>query len=165
MSDVSAATIQRILAETKPGITQDQVAAAAGVSRKTVYVAWKAAGVQRDRLPGRRPPLVSDQRVVDLSLQGLSVAEVARLTGFHRRTIERARARAGIAGPTPQSMDGQQIARAVQMLADGASYNEVARTLNVSVDQVRRRFPGRGWTKQQLGEYVAARRQFRQVVA
>lgn len=165
MSDVSAATIQRILAETKPGITQDQVAAAAGVSRKTVYVAWKAAGVKHDRIPFRRPPLVSDQRVVALSLQGLSVAEIARLTGFHRRTIERARARAGIAGPTPTSMGSEEIARAEQMLADGASYREVARTIGVCWTTVRRHFPGRGWTPQQAAEYRTALRLYGQVVA
>lgn len=161
----SPETIARVLAETKPWLTQAQIAEAAGVSRSTVRFAWRAAGVKHDRIPFRRPPLVSDQRVVALSLQGLSVAEVARLTGFHRRTIERARARAGIAGPTPASMGPEEIERAEQMLADGASYREVARTIGVCWTTVRRHFPGRGWTPQQAAEYRTALRLYGQVVA
>ena len=49
--------------------------------------------------------------------------------------------------------DGAWYDRALELLRDGASYTEVARTVNVDRKQISKKFPGYGWTKQQGVEF------------
>lgn len=44
------------------------------------------------------------------------------------------------------------VARMRQLLADGASYAETARTVGVDASTVRRYLPGYGWSAQQAGQ-------------
>lgn len=47
----------------------------------------------------------------------------------------------------------EEILIANKLLRDGASYAEVARTVGWDIHTVARHFPGRGWTRQQVGSY------------
>lgn len=43
--------------------------------------------------------------------------------------------------------------KARQLLDDGASYREITRTLGISKTTLRAKFPGRGWTYKESGEF------------
>lgn len=50
--------------------------------------------------------------------------------------------------------------RAAELLDGGASYREVARTIGRSASVLCRRFPGRGWTRDQVAERASLDRRF-----
>lgn len=50
--------------------------------------------------------------------------------------------------------------RAAELLEGGASYREVARTIGRSASVVCRRFPGRGWTPEQVAERASLDRRY-----
>lgn len=50
--------------------------------------------------------------------------------------------------------------RAAELLDDGVSYREVARTIGRSASVICRRFPGRGWTVEQVAERASLDRRF-----
>lgn len=56
-------------------------------------------------------------------------------------------------------------ALAERLLDDGASYTEVSKTLKVKRETVARRFPGRGWTHKQGGEYGYAIRRANNIMS
>jgi transposase-like protein len=55
-------------------------------------------------------------------------------------------------------MSQEDIARMEQLLDDGASYAEVARTIGCSARAVARYFPNRGWTEDQTVEFMTMMR-------
>jgi DNA invertase Pin-like site-specific DNA recombinase len=52
------------------------------------------------------------------------------------------------AKPTPEL-----LAQAKELLEDGASLKEAHRTTGISMTTLHRKFPGKGWTYKQGGEY------------
>lgn len=113
---------------------------------------------------GRGNP-IPDEQVVELTREGMSAAQIAERFGCTARSVQRARARAGITKQARQPYSAEVRAQAAQMLDDGASCAEVARTLGVFYQTVRRAwFPGRAWTKSQVWEHNSALRQFGQVL-
>lgn len=48
---------------------------------------------------------------------------------------------------------GEWHEEAKQLLEDGASYREVARTVNIDRRRVQRVFPGYGWTHREGGQF------------
>lgn len=60
-----------------------------------------------------------------------------------------------VATPPNVPLTEQDWDTAEQMLRDGCSYYEIARTLGRSETPFRRHFPGRGWTKTEAGQYGA----------
>lgn len=52
----------------------------------------------------------------------------------------------------------ERLAQAAELLRDGASQHEVARTTGISTKTLRKHFPGQGWTHQQGGEFTALNR-------
>ena len=81
-------------------------------------------------------------RVTQLTRQGHTAKHIAALLGITPRTVTRDRAARGITQPTPSRVTEDEFARAYTMLEDGASYEEVARTLRRSHTAFRHRFPG-----------------------
>jgi len=81
-------------------------------------------------------------RVTQLTRQGHTAKHIANLLGVTPRTVTRDRAARGITQPTPPRVTQDEFDRAHAMLDDGASYEEVARTLRRSHTAFRRRFPG-----------------------
>jgi predicted transcriptional regulator len=50
-------------------------------------------------------------------------------------------------------IDPEKLAKAKQMLEEGCSQQEVALTLNMSRNTIRKYFPGTAWTFQQRAEH------------
>jgi DNA-binding CsgD family transcriptional regulator len=96
-------------------------------------------------------------RVVELTFRGVSAAEIAHQLGITERTVFRIRRQRMVARCTPLRFTDDEIASAEQMLADGASIAEVARSLGRSPNTVNKRFRGRGWSKVQCAEFGALR--------
>jgi transposase len=95
------------------------------------------------------------KRILELSQRGVPIAEIAATFGITDRSVKRIRARYGLSKPAPKRMSPAEIAQAERMLDDGASFLEVARTLQRHPSVIQRRFPGRGWTLKQCGEHAA----------
>lgn len=103
---------------------------------------------------------ISGERIVEMTRLGMSASQIAEIVGCSDRTVVRVRAREGIAGHCPPPLSAEKVSAAEEMLTDGCSIRETARTLGVSYESVHRRFPGRGWSKSQCAEYRTALRVF-----
>jgi len=94
-------------------------------------------------------------RVAELTRQGLSAPQIAEIVGITERTVVRDRSAVGCAQPyVSNPLSEEQRCRAEELLNDGCSIAEVARTIGRSPSAVKRAFPGRGWTRAQVYEYV-----------
>jgi len=60
-----------------------------------------------------------------------------------------------LAGYAQYMRDYRRLAKAGQLLADGASQREVQRTTGLARETIRKHFPGKGWTFRQGGEFRA----------
>lgn len=101
------------------------------------------------------------RRIEQLSRQGCSVAYICEELGVSRATVFAARRRAGIA-TCQRRLTADEVRQADAMLAGGCSLAETARTFGVSRSAIWKRFPGRGWTRQQVGEWSALVTELRQ---
>lgn len=112
-----------------------------------------AKGWTWDQITERR------QRVAELTRAGLSAQQIAAQLRTTSRTVCRDRSALGIAQPRPVRLTAEQLRRATEMLDDGASASEVARTIGCSQSAVINRFPGRGWTPEQISAHGVLCRQ------
>lgn len=103
------------------------------------------------------------QQVVTLTVAGYTAPRIASFLGVCVRTVQRIRIQEGVAQPPPVPFTEDEKRRAGQLLDDGASYEETARTIGRSVRPLRKHFPGRGWTREQCTEFGSLRRRYRQV--
>lgn len=96
------------------------------------------------------------ERVAALTRAGHSAADIAFILGMSRRTVERTRARLGIrlGGQCKPRISDQVLAVAEQMLIDGASVKETARSLGVSYSSIHKWLPGYAWTPTQIGQHA-----------
>ena len=95
-----------------------------------------------------------DLAVVErMTRSGHSAPQIAEQLGCTSRTVQRARVRLGIAQPAATAYPTDVWDMAQQMIQDGCSHKEVARTLGIAATTIGRRFPGTGWTKQQGAEW------------
>lgn len=105
-------------------------------------------------------------QVVELTRAGHSAAEIAVILGITERRVTSHRSEAGIAQPPRDPLTADQLARAAELLDDGCSYNEVARTIGCGYSVIRRRFPGRGWPPGKAASLMQfERRALRQITA
>lgn len=95
------------------------------------------------------------ERIADLTRRGWTARAIAEELGVTARTVSRHRQAQGVAQPPAPRYSPDVRAKAEQLLDDGASYREVARTLGLSQDRAPRWFPGRGWTSSQANELRA----------
>lgn len=97
----------------------------------------------------------SDQeRVVAMTRQGVPTREIAAILGVCERTITRIRVQAGCARKyQPITPENLKLAR--NLLEDGASYSEVARTIGCSHERLSTRFPGYGMSSSGGGQMKA----------
>lgn len=77
--------------------------------------------------------MTRDERIAELTRRGYTAAQIAGLVGVTPRSVTRARRRTGISRPVGRRATPGEKQRAADMLADGASYCEVARTLGRSL--------------------------------
>lgn len=90
--------------------------------------------------------------VAELTQQGWTAAQIADRLGIAKRTVQRYRARAGIAQTRAPLATPAQIEQARALLADGCSIREAARTVGLSSHCIRRNIPeAQPWTFQQCG--------------
>lgn len=85
---------------------------------------------------------------------GYTAREIATRLGVTMRTIQRDRHALGITGPPQTPLTAAEHARARALLADGASYREVGRTLGRNPDTIAHHYPGHAWTRQQATEHA-----------
>jgi len=95
-------------------------------------------------------------QVLERTRKGQSAPQIADDLGCCARTVHRARVRLNIGKPSATPVTAEQIEKMRQLLDDGASRCETARTLGVSPKTVNRHFPGRKWTREQANEMSSA---------
>lgn len=103
-----------------------------------------------------RGPLdpTDDQRIIAMTRQGYSARRIAEALNTTARTIVRHRNALGIAQASNPPHPKEVRDRAKELLDDGASYSEVARTVGASITQISRWHPGRGWDGHTCTEYA-----------
>lgn len=94
-----------------------------------------------------------DERIAELTRQHYTAEEIARMVGVTARSVVRARARTGVTRPKAPLLTDSERERIEKLLDDGASYNEVARTVGRNLSCIRYNFPDRGWTAAQGTEF------------
>lgn len=90
-----------------------------------------------------------------LTAIGRTAQQIAEQIGCSKRQVCRDRRSLGLSPPHAPPLTDSQLEQAEALLDDGASRSETARTLGVAETTIRRHFPGRGWTKQQIAEHSA----------
>ncbi|AEK08599.1 hypothetical protein PBI_DLANE_55 [Mycobacterium phage DLane] len=106
--------------------------------------------------------------ILSMTRDGFSAKHIGEVVGCSPRTVTRVRAAADARVMNPRRftpLTADQLEFAEYLLEDGASYQEVARTLGVSRTTIERHFPGRAWTKRQAAEFTALRKKFRRLEA
>lgn len=94
----------------------------------------------------------ADELIAELTRDGHTAAAIAAALRISTRTVHRSRRRAGIARPAAVPLSAAELARAAELLDDGCSYGEVARSLGRSSRRaIAKHFPGRGWTQRHGG--------------
>lgn len=97
--------------------------------------------------PNQIPPHRCQERydtIIELVRQNYSVPQIAAMLKVSRRLVYRARVARGIFHPNPpRPFTPEELARAEAMVVDGASFNEIARTLGRDVSVITQRFKGR----------------------
>lgn len=100
--------------------------------------------------------------VKSMTLAGYPRDKIADRAGCSPRQVTRDRHALGISQRPPNApLTDQQLAFAQQLLDDGCSRAEVARTLGVYESTIRRRFPNHKWTPAQVADYIATLEQDR----
>jgi len=96
-----------------------------------------------------------EEAIRRMDREGVRTDIIAQRLGITTRTVTRYRERMGALLQAPkQPFTDEERAIAEKMLDDGCSYTEITRTLGRgSLHAVRKNFPGRGWTRQQTGEW------------
>ncbi len=150
------------------GLDDDQVAQLFGVAVTTVSGLRLKLGFREKKVhpvPKNPFPSVNDDEVLRLSVgpDALSASQIAIRLHCSKRAVERSRNRLRAAGRLESlqvvaklpPLEGR-LRAAEDMLDDGASFAEVARTVHISTKTLNKRFPGRQWTREQIGEYAYA---------
>ena len=102
-----------------------------------------------------------EARVKCLTEQGWPATEIAAVLKISTRTVVRYRRVTGCSQPVGRHLTDDEIATAGEMLDDGCSYTEVARTLGVSAWAIATKYPGRSWTPSQVSAHGCLHRKFR----
>lgn len=101
---------------------------------------------------------VDPELIERLHNEGLSAPEIAHRVGCSDRTVTRWRRANGLTKLTSPNagkpISPERLEAARRMLDDGASYADVQTTLGIQQDTVRRHFPGRAWSPQQVAQYL-----------
>jgi IS30 family transposase len=100
------------------------------------------------------------QRVHELTHLGMTSIEIAAILNTTQRTVVRDRRATGCAQQPAQPLTPSEIRQAQQLLDDGCSILEVSRTIRRAPITIRRHFPGRAWTREQISEHQSTIRRY-----
>lgn len=146
---------RRICAESK---STREVVQKTGYNRSTVNQKMKEAGIPPYVVAGRK---YDYDYIIELLGKGMLYSEIARRVGCSERVVDRIVAKHPelSRGPVNPPLTDAELARAKEMLEDGASYTEVSRTLGRNGRNLQRRLPGYSWTPEQVLEHARLIRQ------
>lgn len=158
---------ERVADCARRGLTLRQTAQELRICRSTVIKYRRELGIQsRTYLPWASEDAARRRRLVaELTLLGKSAREIAEDLGVTTRTVQRDRKHMQVAKRHTPPLTEEEYARAEQMLNEGCSYAEVARTLKRCKGTIERHFPGRGWTREQVGDYSMMLRKYRELAS
>ena len=98
------------------------------------------------------------QTVIALTREGVEAKAIAAQLGITPRSVWRIRQNRGVSGPRPKPYSADELARAKQLLDEGAPYPQVCVAIGRSKDSagtLAKHLPGYTWNKQQCGELAA----------
>lgn len=148
------------------GWHRDELAAHFDVAPANITRARRSLGLPLD--PPRRSPRACPPRKVDrdefarLDAQGWTIPRLAAHFEVDPVTVCRIRKELGVARPV--AVDQAALARAAELLADGASYAETRRTTGLDRETLRRHFPGQGWTQAEVNAWVSDTRRLHKTI-
>lgn len=100
------------------------------------------------------------ERFYGLDADGRSAREIGMILGVSQRTVVRWRRVTGrLKRPAPRPASQEQLALALQLLQDGASRSDVARTVGLCPTTLHRHFPEYRWTAEECVDYMRMVRQ------
>lgn len=151
---------RRLVVEyTNQRIPTAEIAHTLGVSERTVGTDRRAMGVQDWVHPSDDAAEKRRRLVEQYTAAGWSAKAIARELGMTARNVSRDRRALGISQPVAARLTAEELAIAERMISDGASIQEVGRTIGRSPEgALGVRFKGRGWSFEQRSLYNAARR-------
>lgn len=111
------------------------------------------------RTPGLTKAEIEERwdRIAGRLRGGVDPRTIARDEGVSLATVYRIRLKLEGARQTNRAFTDDEIARIEQLLDDGASLREVARTVGRDPKVISRRWVGRGWTREQVGDWLSMR--------
>lgn len=103
------------------------------------------------------------KQIEKLVAEGKSFADITRATGADWKTIKKHFPQAGKGvgsngGLTLDKLDPEKFATMGRMVADGASLNEIMRTLHCDRRTIKRSFPNAGWERGGAGKAAAVKK-------
>jgi DNA-binding CsgD family transcriptional regulator len=98
-----------------------------------------------------------DEQLIELAKAGVTAPVIAERLGISLRTVHRRRAKLGYGlGVGQPPIHERILVEAAKLIADGASHNEVARTLSIHRKTVAKYFPGTGWGVKEMSAHMGA---------
>ena len=115
-------------------------------------------------MSGGSKPRFDREEIGRLTKTGWSAAKIADQLGCTERTVIRVRVSLGITQPlSPNAslrISPERLERARLLIEDGASHNEVRRTLGVNAETLLRHFPGTQWSRAEVASFTRSVRMF-----
>ena len=102
-------------------------------------------------MPAR--PAVDPHQFEALAREGATNAELMAAFECSQATVVRWRRRLGVAGRAQPAYSPEDLALIRACLDDGWSFAEIHRTHGYDTEAIRKYFPGRAWTRQQIIEH------------
>ena len=135
----------------------DREREARGLCPRHYKAAWSRG--EHLNLPKDRDDVEREAAFLELQASGLTAPQIAERLNVTPRTVARWRVRHGLAEPIPVTAgvpaSPERLRAAEALLNEGASYQEVGRTLGMTSRTLAHHFPGRGWSRQESGSFAA----------
>ncbi|AYN56847.1 helix-turn-helix DNA-binding domain protein [Arthrobacter phage Andrew] len=94
---------------------------------------------------------------LELHAEGITARQAAERLGVSPRTIQRTRDRLGLSQPTTgggKRPTPEQLEYARQLLEDGCSMTDAARSAGTTFNALKRRWPDKVWDPTTVGQYA-----------